>query len=94
MMLSDDIHIYVLIVTKPTPLYSIILPHHILSCYPLTCMRVDQNMAKAALNMMTLTGARDYARDGILMNSADTGELCVCVCVCMCVYVVQYSVIY
>ena len=31
-------------------------------------------MAKAALNMMTLTGARDYARDGILMNSADTGK--------------------
>ena len=30
-------------------------------------------MAKAALNMMTLSGARDYARDGILMNSADTG---------------------
>ena len=36
--------------------------------------------------MMTLTGARDYARDGILMNSADTGErererMCVCICV-------------
>ena len=30
------------------------------------------NMAKAALNMMTLTGARDYARTGILMNSVDT----------------------
>ena len=47
-------------------------------------------MAKAALNMMTLTGARDYARDGILMNSADTGErgrMCVCVCVCVCVFV-------
>ena len=29
-------------------------------------------MAKAALNMMTLTGARDYARTGILMNSVDT----------------------
>jgi NAD(P)-dependent dehydrogenase (short-subunit alcohol dehydrogenase family) len=34
------------------------------------------NMAKAALNMMTLTGARDYARDGILMNSVDTGMIC------------------
>jgi NAD(P)-dependent dehydrogenase (short-subunit alcohol dehydrogenase family) len=32
------------------------------------------NMAKAALNMMTLTGARDYAREGILMNSVDTGQ--------------------
>ena len=31
------------------------------------------NMAKAALNMMTLTSARDYARDGIYMNAADTG---------------------
>ena len=31
------------------------------------------NMAKAALNMMTLTSARDYARSGILMNSVDTG---------------------
>ena len=31
------------------------------------------NMAKAALNMMTRTSARDYARDGIFMNSVDTG---------------------
>jgi NAD(P)-dependent dehydrogenase (short-subunit alcohol dehydrogenase family) len=31
------------------------------------------NMAKAALNMMTLTSAPDYARDGILMNAVDTG---------------------
>lgn len=31
------------------------------------------NMSKAALNMMTLTAARDYARDGILMNCVDTG---------------------
>jgi NAD(P)-dependent dehydrogenase (short-subunit alcohol dehydrogenase family) len=31
------------------------------------------NMAKAALNMMTRTSARDYARDGIHMNSVDTG---------------------
>jgi NAD(P)-dependent dehydrogenase (short-subunit alcohol dehydrogenase family) len=31
------------------------------------------NMAKAALNMMTLTSARDYARDGIFMNAVDTG---------------------
>lgn len=31
------------------------------------------NMAKAALNMMTRTSAADYARDGIHMNSVDTG---------------------
>ncbi len=31
------------------------------------------NMAKAALNMMTLTSARDYVKDGIYMNAVDTG---------------------
>ncbi|MFY0571837.1 SDR family NAD(P)-dependent oxidoreductase [Archangium lansingense] len=31
------------------------------------------NMAKAALNMMTLTSAPDYAKDNIFMNAADTG---------------------
>jgi len=31
------------------------------------------NMAKAALNMLTRTSARDYVRDGIHMNSVDTG---------------------
>lgn len=31
------------------------------------------NMAKAALHMMTRTSAQDFARDGIYMNSADTG---------------------
>jgi len=31
------------------------------------------NMAKAALNMMTRTAAADYQRDGIHMNSVDTG---------------------
>jgi NAD(P)-dependent dehydrogenase (short-subunit alcohol dehydrogenase family) len=30
-------------------------------------------MAKAALNMMTLTSARDYVRHGIYMNAVDTG---------------------
>ena len=30
-------------------------------------------MAKAALNMMTRTSAADYVRDGIHMNSVDTG---------------------
>jgi NAD(P)-dependent dehydrogenase (short-subunit alcohol dehydrogenase family) len=31
------------------------------------------NMAKAALNMMTLTAARDYVNVGIHMNAVDTG---------------------
>ena len=31
------------------------------------------NMAKASLNMMTRTSAQDYVRDGIHMNSVDTG---------------------
>jgi NAD(P)-dependent dehydrogenase (short-subunit alcohol dehydrogenase family) len=31
------------------------------------------NMAKAALNMMTRTSARDYFNDGIHMNAVDTG---------------------
>ncbi|MBI4064555.1 MAG: SDR family oxidoreductase [Elusimicrobia bacterium] len=31
------------------------------------------NMAKAALNMLTLTSAADYAQDGIYMNAVDTG---------------------
>jgi NAD(P)-dependent dehydrogenase (short-subunit alcohol dehydrogenase family) len=31
------------------------------------------NMAKAALNMMTLTASRDYVQDGIHMNAVDTG---------------------
>jgi NAD(P)-dependent dehydrogenase (short-subunit alcohol dehydrogenase family) len=31
------------------------------------------NMAKAALNMLTRTSAPDYAKDGIFMNSVDTG---------------------
>ena len=31
------------------------------------------NMAKAALNMMTRTSASDFVRDGIHMNSVDTG---------------------
>jgi NAD(P)-dependent dehydrogenase (short-subunit alcohol dehydrogenase family) len=31
------------------------------------------NMAKAALNMMTLTSAPDYAKDRIYMNAVDTG---------------------
>ncbi|MBZ4422444.1 SDR family oxidoreductase [Myxococcus sp. RHST-1-4] len=31
------------------------------------------NMAKAALNMMTLTSAPDYAKDNLFMNAVDTG---------------------
>ena len=38
-----------------------------------TVFHPHTNMAKAALNMMTRTSAADYARDGIFMNSVDTG---------------------
>jgi NAD(P)-dependent dehydrogenase (short-subunit alcohol dehydrogenase family) len=38
-----------------------------------TVFHPHTNMAKAALNMMTRTAADDYARDGIYMNSVDTG---------------------
>src|SRR6185503_17393390 len=31
------------------------------------------NMAKAALNMLTLTSAQDYAKSRIYMNAVDTG---------------------
>jgi len=34
---------------------------------------VHTNMSKAALNMLTLTSSRDYARNGIIMNCCDTG---------------------
>jgi NAD(P)-dependent dehydrogenase (short-subunit alcohol dehydrogenase family) len=38
-----------------------------------TARHPHTNMAKAALNMMTRTAAADYRRDGIHMNSVDTG---------------------
>ena len=38
-----------------------------------TARHPHTNMAKAALNMMTRTAAADYQRDGIHMNSVDTG---------------------
>jgi len=38
-----------------------------------TARHPHTNMAKAALNMMTRTSAADYVRDGIHMNSVDTG---------------------
>jgi hypothetical protein len=34
---------------------------------------VHTNMSKAAINMLTLTSSRDYARNGIIMNCCDTG---------------------
>ena len=40
---------------------------------PKTDKHPHTNMAKAALNMMTLTASRDYAKDGIHMNAVDTG---------------------
>jgi NAD(P)-dependent dehydrogenase (short-subunit alcohol dehydrogenase family) len=41
--------------------------------YTKTDKHPHTNMAKASLNMMTLTSARDYAQDGIFMNAVDTG---------------------
>ncbi|MCB0416771.1 MAG: SDR family oxidoreductase [Bdellovibrionales bacterium] len=41
--------------------------------YTKTDRHPHTNMAKAALNMMTLTSAPDYAKDGIYMNAVDTG---------------------
>ncbi len=38
-----------------------------------TARHPHTNMAKAGLNMMTRTSAPDYVRDGIHMNSVDTG---------------------
>ena len=38
-----------------------------------TVFHPHTNMAKAALNMMTRTSGADYAKDGIYMNSVDTG---------------------
>jgi NAD(P)-dependent dehydrogenase (short-subunit alcohol dehydrogenase family) len=40
---------------------------------PKTDRHPHTNMAKAALNMLTLTSARDYVRDGIHVNAVDTG---------------------
>lgn len=41
--------------------------------YTKTDKHPHTNMAKASLNMMTLTSAREYAQDGIFMNAVDTG---------------------
>jgi len=41
--------------------------------YTKTDKHPHTNMAKAALNMMTLTSARDYAQSNIFMNAVDTG---------------------
>ena len=43
------------------------------SRYTKTIMHPHTNMAKAALNMLTLTSAPDLAKDGIYMNAVDTG---------------------
>ena len=40
---------------------------------PKTDKHPHTNMAKAALNMMTLTASRDYVEHGIHMNAVDTG---------------------
>ncbi|HTL47796.1 MAG TPA: SDR family oxidoreductase [Verrucomicrobiae bacterium] len=41
--------------------------------YTKTDKHPHTNMAKAALNMMTWTSARDYVKNGIHMNAVDTG---------------------
>jgi len=41
--------------------------------YTKTDKHPHTNMAKASLNMMTVTSAPDYAEDGIYMNAVDTG---------------------
>ncbi len=41
--------------------------------YTKTDKHPHTNMAKAALNMLTLTSAPDLAKDGIFMNAVDTG---------------------
>lgn len=38
-----------------------------------TAFHPHTNMAKSAMNMMTRTSAKDFANDGIYMNSVDTG---------------------
>lgn len=43
------------------------------SRYTKTDKHPHTNMAKAALNMMTLTSAPDLAKDGIYLNAVDTG---------------------
>lgn len=43
------------------------------SRYTKTDKHPHTNMAKAALNMLTLTSAPDLAKDGIFMNAVDTG---------------------
>ena len=41
--------------------------------YTKTDKHPHTNMAKASMNMMTVTSAPDYERDGIFMNAVDTG---------------------
>ena len=43
------------------------------SRYTKTDKHPHTNMAKASLNMMTVTSAPDYAKAGIFMNAVDTG---------------------
>jgi hypothetical protein len=67
---------------KPLMLRDTTEPRHIVNVsamegkftrYTKTDKHPHTNMAKAALNMMTLTSAADYVRDWIYMNAVDTG---------------------
>ncbi|MBI5201256.1 MAG: SDR family oxidoreductase [Elusimicrobia bacterium] len=65
-----------LMLRRPTPdrhIVNVSAMEGIFSRHTKTDKHPHTNMAKAALNMMTLTSASDYAKDGIFMNAVDTG---------------------
>ena len=59
--------------TKDKHIVNVSAMEGIFSRGPKTDKHPHTNMAKAALNMMTLTASRDYVNDGIHMNAVDTG---------------------
>ena len=59
--------------TKDKHIVNVSAMEGIFSRGPKTDKHPHTNMAKAALNMMTLTASRDYVKDGIHMNAVDTG---------------------
>jgi NAD(P)-dependent dehydrogenase (short-subunit alcohol dehydrogenase family) len=59
--------------TKDKHIVNVSAMEGVFSRGPKTDKHPHTNMAKAALNMMTLTASRDYVNDGIHMNAVDTG---------------------
>jgi NAD(P)-dependent dehydrogenase (short-subunit alcohol dehydrogenase family) len=59
--------------THDTHIVNVSAMEGIFSRGPKTGKHPHTNMAKAALNMMTLTASRDYVTDGIHINAVDTG---------------------